>query len=271
LVRHHVDDARRRRKDRKVRAIGVDETSSRRGHDYITLFVDLATSQLLFATPGKDASTVTRFREDFLAHGGRPEQLEEVCADMSTGFIKGFGEAFPDAPITFDRFHLMKLVNDGVDRTRRAERAAAPELNGQRYAFLRNPEPLSDAQLGFLAEHLQHSHTLKTVRAFHLKLVFHELFTQPKRLTSAYLGQWCAWAKRSRLQEMARVAQTIREHWDGVLRWFTSRVSNGVLEGINSLIQAAKAKARGYRNVENLITMSYLIAGQLRFNVPHFR
>ena len=130
---------------------------------------------------------------------------------------------------------------------------------------------MSDDQLGFLAEQLQRSHTLKTVRAFHLKLVFQELFLQPKRLAAAYLRQWCTWAKRSRLPEMARVAQTLRDHWAGVLRWFTSHISTGVLEGINSLIQAAKAKARGYRNVENLITMAYLIAGQLRFNLPHFR
>jgi hypothetical protein len=200
----------------------------------------------LFATPGTNASTVTRFREDFAAYGGRPQQLEDVCADMSTGFISGVGEGFPCVPITFDRFHLVKLVklvNDGVDRTRRAERAAAPELTGRRYAFLRNPETMSDDQLGFSAKHLQRSLTLKTVRAFHLKLVFQELFTQPKRLASAYLRQWCSWVMRSRLPEMSRVAQPTRDHWAGVLRWFTSQVSNGVLEGINSLIQAAKAKA----------------------------
>jgi transposase len=271
LVDHHVEEARSRRSDRKVRAVGMDETSSRKGHDYITLFVDLEESQLLFATPGKDAATVARFRNDFLAHGGKPEQLEEVCCDMSAAFLKGLAASFPGVPVTLDRFHLVQLVNDAVDKTRRAERADAPELKGQRYAFLRNPETMSDEQLGFIAEQLQRSQTLRTTRAFHLKLVFLEVFTQPQRAAAAYLRRWCQWASRSRLPEMVRVAQTIRTHWDGVLRWFTSHISNGVLEGINSLIQAAKAKARGYRNVENLITMAYLIAGQLRFNVPHFR
>jgi transposase len=70
---------------------------------------------------------------------------------------------------------------------------------------------------------------------------------------------------------MERVAATTRAHWDGLLRWFTSHISNGVLEGLNSLIQAAKAMARGYRTVENLTTKAYLIAGQPRFNVPHIR
>ena len=271
LLQYHVDDARRRRKDRKVRAIGIDETSSRKGQQYITLFVDLERSQLLFATPGKDASTVTRFREDFVAHGGRPTHVEELCCDMSAAFLKGVAEAFPGVPVTLDRFHLVQLVNEAVDLTRRAERTAAPELKGQRYAFLRNPETMTDQQLGFVAEQLERSRTLKTVRAFHLKLVFLEVFTQPRRAAAGYLDRWCRWAQRSRLPEMVRVAQTIRERWDGVLRWFTSHISNGVLEGINSVIQAAKAKARGYRNVENLITMAYLIAGHLRFDVPAFR
>jgi transposase len=271
LVDHHVEEARRQRKDTKVRAIGIDETSSRKGHKYISLFVDLDKSRLLFATPGKDAETVTRFRDDFVAHGGRPAMVEEACCDMSQAFLTGLADAFPGVPVTLDRFHLVKLVNEAVDETRRAERKEAPELKGHRYDFLRNPDTMTDEQLGFVAEQLQRSRTLRTTRAFHLKLVFLEVFTQPRRAAAGYLQRWCQWAQRSRLPAMVRVARTIRQHWDGVLRWFTSQISNGVLEGINSLIQAAKAKARGYRNVKNLITMAYLIAGQLRFNVPAFR
>jgi len=60
----------------------------------------------------------------------------------------------------------------------------------------------------------------------------------------------------------------MKRHWDGILRWFTSKINNGILEGINSLIQAAKAKARGYRTVKNLITMIYLIGGKLEFRLP---
>lgn len=275
LIDRHVTEARHRRRDHRVRAVGIDETSSRRGHEYISLFVDLDHSRLLFATPGRDASTIARFRDDLRAHGGRPEQLDEVCCDMAPAYLKGLADAFPGVPITFDRFHLVQLLNQAVDHTRRRERAERPDLRaalaGRRYTFLRNPDTLSDAQLGYLGAQMQRSHTLKTVRAFHLKLVFLEVFTQPRRAAASYLREWCRWARESGLPEMERVAATIQGHWDGVLRWFTSHISNGVLEGLNSLIQAAKAKARGYRTVENLITMAYLIAGQLRFNVPHFR
>jgi transposase len=162
-------------------------------------------------------------------------------------------------------------VNAAVDETRRAERREAPQLKGRRYTFLRNVEQLTDEQLGFLAAEMQKSRTLRTTRAFHLKLVFQDLFAQPRRTAAAYLTKWCRWAMRSRIPAMVKVARTIRTHWDGVLRWFTSRVNNGVLEAINSLVQAAKAKARGYRTVENLITIAYLLVGQLEFNLSHIK
>jgi transposase len=104
-----------------------------------------------------------------------------------------------------------------------------------------------------------------------LKLLFLEVFTQPKRVVAGYLDRWCRWAVRSRLPEMVRVAWTIREHWGGRAALVHVPHLNRVLEGINSLIQAAKARARGCRNVDNPITMAYLIAGQLRFNVSVFR
>jgi len=72
----------------------------------------------------------------------------------------------------------------------------------------------------------------------------------------------------SRLPPIIDAARSIKRHWDGILAWFDSRVTNGILEGINSLIQAAKAKARGYRSDRNLIAITYLIAGKLDL-APH--
>jgi len=82
------------------------------------------------------------------------------------------------------------------------------------------------------------------------------------------LKKWYFWATHSRLEPIKEAAYTIKRHWDGVLRWFKSKINNGILEGINSLVQAAKAKARGYRTTKNLIIMVYLIAGKLNFNLP---
>lgn len=270
VVRHYVDRARAERDDSSVRNVGIDETAARRGHDYISLFVDLDGPRVLFATEGKDAGTVEEFARDLETHGGDPAAVSEACLDMSAAFIKGVTDSLPNASITFDRFHVKKIITDAVDKTRRDERADYPELKGMRYALLRNEQTMTDAQLEFVSSLLLRKTTMKTARAFHLKMSFDDLYTlRSPRAARSYLTRWCHWAVRSRVPAMIEAAKTIRRHFEGVLRWFTSKISNGILEGINSLIQAAKAKARGYRSTRNLITMAYLIAGRLQFNETH--
>jgi transposase len=264
VIQHYVDSARADRDDSQVRRVGMDETASRRGHSYISLFVDMDVPRVLFATEGKDATTVARFGQDLLDHGGHPDAIREVCSDMSAAFIKGIAESLPGASITFDKFHVTKIIGDAVDKTRRSERTEFPELKGQRHALLRNPETMTDPQLAFTSELLLRKTNMKTARAFHLRLTFQDFYRQPKSLAAAFLEKWCRWASRSRIEPMVDAARTIRRHWDGVLRWFTSGLTNGLLEGINSLVQAAKARARGYRTSRNLITMTYLIAGRLQ-------
>lgn len=270
IVHHHVDQARRARDDAKVSRVGVDETAARRGHDYISVFVDLDERRVLFATPGRDHTTVKAFTDDLKDHGGDPANIDEVCSDMSPAYIKGIGVSLPNASITFDKFHVKKIITEAVDKTRRAERHDFPELKGMRYALLRNEETMSDEQLDFVSSMLLRKPTMKTARAVHLKLSFDDFYAlRSPRAAAKYLARWCSWASRSRVPAMIDAARTIRRHWNGVLRWFTSKISNGILEGINSLIQAAKAKARGYRSTRNLIAMTYLIAGRLEFNETH--
>ena len=107
MIHHHVDEARARQSHADVSSFGVDETACKRGHNYVSVFVDMATRRVLFATEGKDAATLARFREDFEAHGGDPAKIGEVCCDMSQAFVSGVERHFPKARITFDRFHLM--------------------------------------------------------------------------------------------------------------------------------------------------------------------
>lgn len=267
LLRHYVDTARGEADYGEVKTIGVDETSSRRGHKYISVFMDLNEKRVLYATEGKDAETVEAFKEDLIEHGGKPERIEEACLDMSPAFIKGLNEQFPDAAQTFDPFHLMKLVNEAVDEVRRQEQKDHPELKGTRYVWLKNAWNLTAAQRTSF-DTLRHS-KLKTVRAHHMKCVFQDIMTEPDRtVAEAMLRGWRAWAARSRLTPMVELARTLKKHWKGVVRWFTSRISNGLLEGINSLIQTAKRKARGFRSTTNLITMVYLLAGKLNLPLP---
>ena len=110
---------------------------------------------------------------------------------------------------------------------------------------------------------------MKTVRAYNLKLSFQGLFDQPDRTSGEkFLKRWYYWATHSKLVPMVNAAYTIKAHWEGVLNWFSSHVTNGILEGTNSLIQAAKARARGYRTTKTIITISYIISSHLSFNLP---
>jgi transposase len=268
ILHHYVDDARKGADHSQVRQVGVDETSRRRGHNYVSLFVDLEESRVLFATGGKDASTVKRFKQDLIEHGGDPSAIEEMCCDMSPAFISGVEKQFPEAHLTFDKFHVIKILNDAVDQVRREEIKDRPELKGSRYIWLKNQPNLKVPQMDLLEQLTIKKLNLKTSRAYHIKLNFQELYQQPVEFAETYLKKWYFWATHSRLEPIINAAYTIKNHWDGVLRWFKSKINNGILEGINSMIQAAKARARGYRTERNLITMIYLIAGKLKFDLP---
>ena len=102
MVRYYVEDARRFEDYSHVSSIGVDETSVKKGHDYVTFVVDLEKKKTMFVTKGKGASTLKEFKEDLIEHHGLPENITDASIDMSPAFIKGIEGNFPKAEITFD-------------------------------------------------------------------------------------------------------------------------------------------------------------------------
>jgi transposase len=133
VIHHYVEVARDEVSHASVDRVGVDETSLKRGHHYLTLFVDLDEARVLFATGGSESDTFGAFCDDLEAHGGDPDRIRELCMDMSPAYQKGARDYLPDARTTFDRFHLVKLLHEAVDQVRRAERKDAPELTRTRY------------------------------------------------------------------------------------------------------------------------------------------
>jgi transposase len=81
------------------------------------------------------------------------------------------------------------------------------------------------------------------------------------------LKKWYFWSTHSRLAPIIKAAKTIKKHWDGVLAWKKSQINNGILEGLNSIIQAAKAKARGFKTFRNFRIVVFLLTGDLNFKV----
>lgn len=267
ILDHYVEKARQGQDLSKVAALGIDETSRRKGHHYVSTFCDLEGRRVLFVTLGKDSETVKAFTDDFTARGADPKQIKEVCSDMSAAFIKGIGEYLPDADHTFDRFHVMALVNEAVDEVRRKEAKVQVVLKNSRYVFLKNAENLSAKQSSKL-DTLKDL-DLKTVRAYHIKVSLQRLWDYKRRdFAEAYLKKWYFWATHSRLKPIKDVAKTIKKHWEGILRFIKSRVTNGVTEGINCKIKAAAKRAYGFKTFERYRTIIYLIAGRLNLPTP---
>jgi len=140
VVNHYVDQARAKEDYSHVENIGIDETSSKKGHNYITFFVDLDHSKVLYVTEGKDASTIDKFYLDYILHQGKPESIKNICCDMSPAFIKGSKVSFPAAKITYDKFHVMKKINEAVDQVRREERYKNDFLKKQDISGLKTPK-----------------------------------------------------------------------------------------------------------------------------------
>jgi transposase len=259
VVEHHVHAARDQRDCTSVRRVGMDETSAAKGQDYISIFADLDARRVIFATEGRSADTVARFAADLAQHGGDPSKVTDTSSDMSTAFISGIAQHLPNASMTFDRYHLAAKLSEAIDTVRRQEVATRPELKHTRWLWLKNHANLSTKQQNELHQLMRPSAQLATARARRWREDFQAFYDQHPSYAPDYLRRWCSGAKRSRLQPIKDFVALVEKHRDGILAWHTNHLSNGLLEGINSLIQAAKARARGYRSKTKMITIVYLM------------
>jgi transposase len=249
-----------------VTKVGVDETSHRRGHDYVSLFVDLDRAKVIFATPTRERRVMGEFKADLEAHAGDASRVANFSADFWKPYRDGVSDHFKQAAVTADRYHIVQMLNRAVDAVRRGEQRQEPGLKRTRYTWLKKPSRLSARQRQDLT-YLRRRYR-KTGQAYELKLAFDDLWEQPAEVASAYLVEWCLDVYRTNLEPLKDFVDTIDEHRDDVLRRFQSRINDGVLEAINSLIQSAKRRARGYRTDRHYIAMIYMTSGKLSFALP---
>ena len=288
IVNWHVADARSRVDMTDVASVVVDETSRAKRHNYVSLFLEpkkldedgdvVSDARVLYVTEGRSHEVFHGFLADLTAHGGEPKRIKDVCMDMSPAYQRGAAETMPWAAVTFDRFHVMKLVGEALDDARRREHDARPELKNSRYVWLKNPVNLSSSQQEKLAG--LSAMNLLTAKAYQMRLNLQALWDRRTPASAAkYLTRWCNWVDRATkrpkdpeqtwvLQSMNRTAKTVRESAAGILNYFRLRMTSGVIESVNGLAQAARARARGYRNADTFISMIYLIAGRLTFELP---
>jgi len=268
IVRYHVGKAYEKKVFSHVEKVGCDETSSRKGHNYVTVFADMDSGEVLFATEGKDSNTIKAFAEEWPKHEAKAEQIKEVTIDMSPAFIAGIRDYLPNASVTFDKFHVIQALNKAQDEVRRAEQKKNPLLKRSRYIWLKNPENLTQTQKKQM-ESLRFEN-LKTAKVYQMKLTFQDIYRTIREPAAAEeaIKKWLSWAVRSRIEPIKTFAKLVKAHFVGILRYFTSRLTSGAMEGINSRIQEIKRRARGYRNINNFIAMIYLEAAGLILPLP---
>ena len=257
-----------------VKALAIDETSRAHGHDYVTLTADAVKRRVLFVTEGRDAKTIKELAAHLDDHGCPPEQIDSVSIDMSPAFIKGVSEALPNARITFDKFHVVMHANAAVDKMRRIEQRTDKSLKGMRWALLKdraNLKPAAAADLDILIAKMT---TVRTARAWLYKEKLREILQRKQiNVVRAMLEHWCTCVMRSKVEPMKEVACLVRRHLEGIVAWAQTRQTNGFLEAINGLFQAAKRRARGFTRLSTIKTVIFLIVGKLDFHAinPHAR
>jgi transposase len=253
-----------------VRAVAFDETAAKRGHRYITVFIDLDRKDepVLFATPGKGKDCVRQFRRFLEAHGGDGAAIAEVVCDMSRAFQNAVDETFENASQTVDWFHVVQLFTDAVESVRRSEAKQTKMPKGARWATVKGGDgALKDRDRDALAELERLG--LATGEAYKIK----EKLRWVRKAATPQAARWRLTRFLNHADEMAagdhalepvrKAIATVRQQIDRILqRWYSTH-SNARLEGLNSIFQAARHRARGYSSPATFIAMIYLLAAPI--------
>ena len=256
-----------RREDCKPVHVCVDETSFRKRHDYVTVVSDFTTGTVQFVGEGRRKGTLNGWYK-----GLSQEQLESirsVSMDMWPAYITSTLDHVPGAgdKIALDRFHVMKKMNEAVDKVRRQEhkalaREGVNDLKGTKYDWLTNHANMPEGQRRRFRQ-LRNS-SLKTSRAWAIKELGMSLWKYVCRgWARKAWKRWLGWAMRCRLEPMKEVARMVRKHLWGIINAVVLKVGNGPAESLNSRIRMIKVKGRGYRNRERFITDIYFHLGGL--------
>ena len=256
----------------EVKALAIDETSRARGHSYVTLAADADARRVLFVTEGRDAKTIEQLAEYLQDHGCSPESITSASIDMSPAFIAGVTKHLPNARITFDKFHVIGHASMAVDKMRRIEQRTDKSLKGMRWTLLKDTTKLKPEAAADLDALIAKMTVKRTARAWIYKEQLREILDRKQiNVVRAMLARWCTCVMRSKVDPMKEVAKMIRSHLEGIVAWAQTRQTNGFLEAINGLFQAAKRRARGYTRIDTIKTVLFLIAGRLDFQAinPH--
>jgi transposase len=237
------------KKQRVIAHLGVDEKAVAKGHQYITLVNDLERGTVEFIADDRKKASLDAYYETRTLR--QRAGIRAVAMDMWEPYISSTRAYLPraDGKIVFDRFHIMKHMNEAVDAVRKAEhRCLQAEdddtLKRTKYLWLFAEENLPEHYEDWFAQ--LKSLKLKTGRAWAIKEALRHLWSyQRKGWAQRYWAEWYYWATHSRLPPVVKVARLLHNHLDSVLTYFDHRLTNAGSEGLNSKIQTVKKTPTG--------------------------
>ena len=230
VVRTYADRLVDRLDLSEVRRVGIDEKCWSGYDGYITVFVDMDTNRIIFVTEGKDGDTVKRFKDFLRAHGGSHHRVTDFSTDFGAAYIAAVRKYFPGAKVTVDRFHLVKLANQALNDTKCGELKLEVNRMKVRYLLARRRDRLSEADLALRERICQDNEVLGI--AFRLKESLCLVYEMDDAYMAAdHLTDWIRWARLTKLRHFVTLADTVERNIAHILQWFTSRLSNAVLEG----------------------------------------
>jgi transposase len=236
---------------KSVRLIAIDEFSIRKGHQYMTVVLDLESGEILHSAEGRSAESVIPFLRKLKAVEA---PLKAVAMDMWPAYLLAVRDVFPEVEIVHDPYHVVSMANTAIDTARRdmyrklrgAERKV---MKGSRFLLLRGGESLDhDALL-----HLQRLESLNQplFQAYLLKEDLRRFWSMPSRKAARkFLGAWIARCLATRIKPMVSLAKSLRAHRRGLLAYFQYPISTGPLEGMNNKIKVLKRQAYGFRDID---------------------
>lgn len=224
--------------------LGIDEFSIRKGHKYMTIFMNLQTGRIIHAIEGRAADIVSPFMKTLRK---KAKNLKAVAVDMSQSYVKAIQENLGHVDIVFDRYHIAALANTAIDELRREIQAELDEegkkyLKGSKYLFLRNYTNLEEDGKAKLQSLLDVNRPLFFMYNMKVFLQYFWLFKTPDR-AKEFLYSWCQDAMDSEIGSLARLGKTIDKYKDQILNYFKHRITNAIVEGTNNKIKTLKRQA----------------------------
>lgn len=259
IAKHYADRLMRSLDLSGLESFCIDETSSEKGHNYITNVIDPSCGAVIFSTHGRDGSVLTEFKVWLIHHNGDPDGIKTVCCDMSPAFVNGISREFPGADIVFDPFHIIHAANDMLESVRRKSGIKGKTAKGLRFGFLMNKESL--AETGDFEQRVKEVlGSYKDIgRGYGVKGAVRDFYDiENPDHARVFLRALAGYCVDTDVEDIVSFGELIYRHYDGILAWYGTNMNNGYCEGTNSVIQSMKCSARGFTNIENMISLIYL-------------